>query len=161
MILRILTALSCCLLLYVAGCSRSQNREDPVTEVQGHDAEMNAAIKMARSRLPEFWKTFEHPARGETDFALKLKIADPNGVEHFWVTPIQRKGGKIYGTISNEPVTVRSVKSGQRIEIPEAQIIDWLYMRNDKMVGNFTLRVLLKRTPEEEAAKYRAMLAEP
>ena len=60
----------------------------------------------------------------------------------------------------NRP-NVKSVKMGERIEVPEEKISDWLYMRDGKMVGNYTVRPLLKTMAVEEAATVKAMLAEP
>jgi len=34
-------------------------------------------------------------------------------------------------------------------------------LRNGKMVGNYTLRVLFKQMSKEEAEKYKQMLADP
>ena len=65
------------------------------------------------------------------------------------------------GTINNDPNIVASVKLGDRIEIPEADISDWLYMRGGKMVGNRTLVPLLKTMPAKEAEAYRKMMTEP
>jgi uncharacterized protein YegJ (DUF2314 family) len=42
-----------------------------------------------------------------------------------------------------------------------ANISDWLYMRDGKMVGNETLRPLLKTMPADEAEKLRSMMASP
>lgn len=36
-----------------------------------------------------------------------------------------------------------------------------MYFKNDKMHGNFTMRPLLKQMSPEEAAEFRALLAEP
>ena len=65
------------------------------------------------------------------------------------------------GTISNDPNIVASVKLGDRIAIPEADISDWLYMREGKMVGNRTLMTLLKTMPAKDAEAYKEMMAEP
>jgi uncharacterized protein YegJ (DUF2314 family) len=134
--------------------------EDPVVYVAENDPEMAKAIADARTRLPEFWTKFDSPM-GETDFALKVEISDANGTEFFWCTPIEKRGGKIYGTINNDPGIVRSVKFGETIEIAPDKIADWNYTKNEKMYGNFTLRPLLKDMPPEEAAQFRSMLAEP
>jgi uncharacterized protein YegJ (DUF2314 family) len=56
---------------------------------------------------------------------------------------------------------VRKVKLGQRIEIPEADISDWLYMRDGKMVGNGTVRPLFKHMPAAEVEEVKRMMAEP
>jgi uncharacterized protein YegJ (DUF2314 family) len=74
---------------------------------------------------------------------------------------VERKDGKIFGTINNDPEIVHNVKIGDRILTPEDDISDWLYMQNGKMVGNYTLRVLFKQMSVSEAEKYKAMLADP
>ena len=122
---------------------------------------MAAAIAKGRETLPEFWKSFEHPAKDETGFALKVKITDANGDEHFWATQIQRTNNVITGVIDNDPDIVKSVKQGQRIEIPPADISDWLFIRGKKMIGNATIKPLLKSLSKEEADYYRSIMADP
>ena len=92
---------------------------------------------------------------------MKVKIHDKDKVEHFWVGDLERKEGKILGTINNDPDIVQNVKLGERIKVNEADISDWLYMRDGKMVGNYTLRVLFKQMTKEEVEKYKQMLADP
>jgi uncharacterized protein YegJ (DUF2314 family) len=150
-----------------AGCSKSDPEQDQAKardktiNVADDDAEMSAAIAQARQTLPEFWKIYDKPEHGESRFALKVCITDSNGAEHFWVGNIERQGEKIFGTIDNEPNYVKSVKNGQRIEIPPADITDWLYWRDEKMHGNRTLKPLLKSMPPEEVQKLRAIMADP
>src|SRR5712692_11426752 len=84
-------------LALLAGCSK----RDKVVKVADDDPEMNAAIAKARETLPLFWQVFDKPERGETGFALKVKIADKKGFEHFWATDVERRDGKVTGTINN------------------------------------------------------------
>jgi uncharacterized protein YegJ (DUF2314 family) len=141
----------------LTGCSRS----DRTISVADDDPAMLAAISKAREALPVFWEAKEKHLRGESGFALKVKISDGGKGEHFWLTEIERKEGKIFGVVNNEPETVRNVKLGERREIPEADISDWLFMRDRKMVGNYTLRVLFKQMPAKEVERYKAIMAEP
>ena len=113
------------------------------------------------AELPQFWQTFANPAHGESRIALKVKITDPNGTEHMWVSDLERKDGKMTGTINNDAVTVKSVKIGDRITVPDADISDWLYMHDGKMYGNGTLRPLFKKMPPEEVQKIKKMIAQP
>lgn len=122
---------------------------------------MNAAISQARESLPNFWTIFDAPSRNESNFALKVRIEDRYGVEHFWVTDLRREAGKVYGLIGNEPNTVRIVRLGDEIEVPNADITDWLYMRDGKMVGNFTLRPLFKEMPAAEVERLKSIMADP
>jgi uncharacterized protein YegJ (DUF2314 family) len=158
-------ALSFLLAVHLAACGNDASSDaadgDGVISVSADDAEMNAAIAKARATLPDFWKAFDHPSSGDSDFALKVRIADGDAVEHFWLVDLERADGKVFGTLGNDPQFVTSVKIGDRLEIPEADISDWLFLRNGKMVGNQTIRPLLKRMPKDEADAYRSILAEP
>ena len=144
-------------LLAFSSCSK----KDKVIGVKDNDAEMNAAIAKARETLPLFWRAFEKQERGETDFALKVRITDKRGTEHFWATDIEHRDGKIKGIINNEPNIVAKVKMGDVIEIPEPDITDWLYMREGKMVGNFTLKPLFKEMPKKEVDFYKSIMVDP
>jgi uncharacterized protein YegJ (DUF2314 family) len=64
-------------------------------------------------------------------------------------------------TIKNDPGIVGNVKIGQSWTVKRTEISDWMFMRDGRMYGNYTMRPLLKTMPEAEAAKYRSMLADP
>jgi uncharacterized protein YegJ (DUF2314 family) len=129
--------------------------------VPNGDPEMAAAIAKARAGLAVFWKALAQPGAGEEGFALKVAIKDGKDVEHFWLLDIARDGDKLSGTINNEPEIVGNVSNGERYQFTDADISDWLYMRNGKMVGNETMRPLLKRMPKSQAEQYRAMYEMP
>ncbi len=145
------------LLALIVGCSK----RDPIINVDDDDPEMVAAIAKGRETLPQFWQVFDKTEHGETDFALKVKITDKHGTEFFWVTDLVRKDGKIMGIIGNDPDIVKNVKLGDHIEVPEPDISDWLYMRDGKMYGNWTIRPLFKKMSKAEVAKFKSILAEP
>lgn len=126
---------------------------DPVVSFAPDDAEMNAAIAKARESLPMFWQQFRDRPAGVDDFCLKVAIWEGDNVEHFWTRDIVLSEGMISAVIDNDPAFVTSVKPGQRIEISEPDISDWMFLRNGKVVGAETLRVMMSRmSPEERAA---------
>jgi uncharacterized protein YegJ (DUF2314 family) len=133
-----------------------------VVHVPNNDPEMAAAQGKAQATLAEFWRVFDRPGANEEGFAVKVAIPyGANNSEHMWFNGIERSGGKLFGTLNNNPVHVTELQRGQRIEIDERRISDWMYLRSGKIVGNHTMRPLLKRLPPQEAARYRAMLADP
>jgi uncharacterized protein YegJ (DUF2314 family) len=135
---------------------------DKTISVEQDDPAMNAAIAKARSSLPEFWQHLETPGPGEEGFALKVRVPyDGDSAEHFWLGGIERKDGKLSGIVDNDPSSATHVQRGQRYEFTEADISDWLYLRNGKMVGNETMRPLLDRMPKELADQYRQMMETP
>ena len=158
---RLLLASLALLALGIEASASAQSPDRIVTLRQG-DNEMAAAQAKARASLPEFWKKFASPAPNEERFMLKVMMPyGTNNVEHIWVCQLDRKDGMIRATVGNTPKNVTYVKFGQRIEFDETQVSDWMYRRDGKIVGNFTMRPLLSRMPPDEAEHYRAMLADP
>jgi uncharacterized protein YegJ (DUF2314 family) len=148
------------IIVALAGCNGTSDK-DGVVNVSADDEKMNAAINEARESLDVFWDLFNQPVDGESDFTLKVRIKDKlNNVEHLWVDDIRKENDKIYGTVQNEPVRVKTVKYGQVIEISEEDITDWTYIKNSKIHGGFTIRVLLDYIPKEEAEQLRLQLSD-
>ncbi|MCM3869180.1 MAG: DUF2314 domain-containing protein [Pyrinomonadaceae bacterium] len=144
------------LILAFCSCSKS-----PETLVRGgyDEKEMDAAITRARSEVDSF--IAEMSKGNATDFAVKVPIQDKEETEHFWLTDVVYHNGKFEGVIGNDPGMVTNVKMGQKWTVKKSEISDWLFMRDGKMHGNYTIRPLLKTLSEEEAARYRSILANP
>ena len=136
-----------------AGCGGAS--DDPVIGVEAEDREMNAAIAHARSTVAEFVERLENPKPTDEAFSVKKMVEDGDQVEHFWLTDISHTDGTFSGTIGNDPQVVRTVKFGQQVTVAASDITDWMYLDNGKMVGNFTLLVLLERMPKEQADAIR------
>jgi len=144
-------------LLLLTSCSS----KDKTINVDDDDPEMLAAISKARESLPQFWQIFTAHSQGEKGFALKVRIKDGSTTEHFWAIDLEHHDSMTLGTINNDPNKVGTIKLGERIKIPEADISDWMYLRDGKVVGNYTLRPLLKKMPAKEAEQLSKMLADP
>jgi len=135
---------------------------DPIIRTRDDDSEMKEAKAKARTNILHFWQKLENPASNEERFVLKVEMPySSKDTEHIWVKDIERKNGMIRGTVGNDPKYVKYVKYGQRVEFEDSQISDWMYRRDGKIVGNYSLRTLLPRMPPADAARYRAILAEP
>lgn len=146
--------------LACGGCVPSSSSVPDTLVTEGYDeAEMDAAIARARSEVDKF--IAELAAGNGTDFGVKAPIEDNGQVEHFWLTDVTYSDGQFEGLIGNDPGMVTNVTFGQKWKIGKSEISDWTFMRDGKMHGNYTMRPLLKTMPEEEAAMYRSMLAEP
>jgi uncharacterized protein YegJ (DUF2314 family) len=133
----------------------------PVVDVTGDDPRMAAAVAEARRRLPEFVGAFAKRRRGATDggggatgqragreqhFAVKCRFADGAHAEFMWVrvTAVAGpSGGEVFtGVLDNAPFRVRSVKLGDAVTCPAAEVVDWLYTDVGGVRGNFTAAVL-------------------
>ena len=129
--------------------------------VEDSDPEMAAAIAKAQATLPHFWQAFDQRAHGESNFVLVVRITDKGHIEHFFTKEFERRDGKTIVTIGNEPKIVASVKLGDRIEIPAADITDWHYMRDGKYVGMFTMKPRFKYMPADQADALKRAMTDP
>ncbi len=135
--------------------------DDPETLVRGgYDAEeMDAAIHRARSEVDTFIEALD-AGQGNT-FSVKAAIEDGGEVEHFWLTDVAYRDGEFRGVIGNEPGVVTNVEFGQEWTVAREEITDWMFLRDERIHGNYTIRPLLSTMPEDEAAFWRSKLANP
>jgi uncharacterized protein YegJ (DUF2314 family) len=129
----------------------------PMFFVDQFDPEMVAIISEARESLPIFWERIRAEDPNEHTFALKVRIEDKQGVEHFWVINPSLASDRILGEINNPPTIVKCVKEGELISRPIEDVTDWSFVRGEKIVGNFTLREMIRRG-DKSVQIYKEML---
>jgi uncharacterized protein YegJ (DUF2314 family) len=112
----------------------------PVTEASGDDPRLAAAVSEARMRFPEFVRAFE--AGEGSAHSVKAPITAGGRTEFIWIGVAELDGPKIRGTLSNEPVDLPGLREGDVVETTLDDLNDWVYIRDDKLVGGFTVKVL-------------------
>ena len=122
---------------------------------------MNAAIAHARDTLPTFWASYDAPQPTEYGHCLKVRFAGDGYVEHIWMADIEKlPDGRYSGRFSNEPDNLSGNMLDQA-EFEQADITDWMFMRNEKIVGMETIKPLFKSMPKEDADAVRARMEQP
>jgi uncharacterized protein YegJ (DUF2314 family) len=147
------------LLLVALACCSCGGKPETLVEGGYDEKEMDAAIARAQSEVDSFLA--EMTKGNGKDFSVKAPIEDKGKTEHFWLTDITFKDGEFTGKIGNDPGIVGNVKFGQAWTIKKEKISDWMFMRDGKMHGNYTMRPLLKTLPQDEAEQMRKILANP
>jgi len=122
------------------------------------DQDVAAAVQRARAELPDILKRFLAGELHDALFTVKIPIREGDQVEYFWLSETTFSDGRFSGTIEDDPVVLKGIRRGVLWLAPMEDVADWMYMRDKKMHGNYTLRALLPKMPPEEAAKYRAVL---
>jgi uncharacterized protein YegJ (DUF2314 family) len=135
--------------------------EDHVIMIPRYDPEMDAAVTRARATLWTFWKAYKSHDPNLDAFNLKVEIKDWHGTEYFWLDGIVRNGAKLSGVINNTPEIVANVRLDERYTFKEADIVDWMFVRKGKVVGNETGKVLMRRFPPEKRKLYEEMYEKP
>src|SRR6185295_1595260 len=144
------------------GVVMAQDRS-PVIDLSSGNAEMNAAIARGRATLPTFWASYDAPKPSETGHSLKVRFPNPrNNGEHIWMADVKKTAdGGYSGRFANAPRDLPGKKAGEVALFKEADISDWMFMRNGKIVGGETIRPLLKSLPKADADALRAKLETP
>ncbi len=139
------------------GNGQSGGVTDAVYEVSPADEEMNAARRQAIGSLPSFYARFADPAADETEFMVKFDILPGEDNEYVWAGQLDRSSTPMTGVLMNQPEATEHAL-GQRVPIPEGDIIDWSYRKGRVVQGGFTSRALLRHMPADEAAAMRNQL---
>jgi uncharacterized protein YegJ (DUF2314 family) len=136
---------------------------ETVIHLPGDDPEMAAAIAKARASLPVFWASYEAPKASEGEHLLKVRFPyGTNNWEHIWMAEVKKlPDGRYSGRFANDPVHLPGRQFDDLVEFTEADISDWMFTRNYKIVGGETIRVLLKSMPKADAAALRARMETP
>jgi uncharacterized protein YegJ (DUF2314 family) len=136
--------------------------DPPSINVRTADAEMNAAIAHARDTLPTFWTSYDAPKPTEYGHCLKVRFAGDGYVEHIWMADVEKlPDGNCSGRFSNEPDNLPGKDIGDQAEFEQADITDWMFMRDEKIVGMETVKPLFKSMPKEDADAIRARMEQP
>jgi uncharacterized protein YegJ (DUF2314 family) len=132
-----------------------------ITDVSSENKAVNAAIEKAQSTLPVFFKRLEKPERGDSGFLVKIKFAKAKGDggnEYIWAKDIVRAGDTVSATIDNDPRDIPNLVTGQRVTVSISDVSDWLYSRDGKYRGAYTVRALVPFMTPDQAADMKKRL---
>jgi uncharacterized protein YegJ (DUF2314 family) len=152
------------LLMDASAQDRSQNNDrSPIVDIANGNPEMAAAIVKARATLPAFWASWEAPKASETGFSLKVRFPTRGtNAEHIWMAEVKKlPDGRYSARFANQPRDLPGKRVGDQVEFAQADISDWMFMRNGKIVGGETIKPLLKSMPKADADALRARMETP
>ncbi len=158
-----LVALAAFAVLGAATAGITAEERSPVINVPSGNAEMSAAIAKARATLATFWASYEAPKPSEKGHSLKVRFpnAHDDG-EHIWIAEVKKLAvGRYSGRFANTPRYLPGKREGDVTEFKEADITDWMFIRNGKIVGGETIKLLLKSLPKPDADALRAKMETP
>jgi uncharacterized protein YegJ (DUF2314 family) len=111
---------------------------------------VSTANAKARATLPTFWASYEASKPSETGHSLKMRFSNKtNDGGHIRMAEVKELAdGRYSGRLANEPRYLAGKRVGDLVEFKEADIFDWMFMRDGKIVGGETIRVLPKSLPK-------------
>ncbi|HXY33794.1 MAG TPA: DUF2314 domain-containing protein [Planctomycetaceae bacterium] len=139
------------------GC-RPTTSPDKVVHVRVDHPQMNGAIKKARASVGTFIAALQSPKPGQVGFKVKAKFEEGSKVEDIWLDHVTYDGTNFRGGIANAPERVKNVKFGEKATVAPAEISDWMYLDNRKLVGGETVRVWLETLSPAERGNFEKMV---
>ena len=136
--------------------NKDENEGDEVYSVEGDDKQMNLAILEAKKTYPDFIKILESGDTTCSDFSVKMKFEyGENDAEHMWLNNFYLREGMLFGILDSDPVYVTSVKSGDTLQVDKNKISDWMYIRDNKLEGGYTIKALYNKMNKQEKKEFR------
>ncbi len=128
---------------------------EDIKSVRSDDPQMLAAINKARDSLRQFCDALAHPKPNQKSFVLKVAFQRGDEVEHIWVADLNLSGKNPQGVIADEP-RMKGLRFMQQVSFDPADITDWMYIEDGRLVGGYTTRLLRERMSAEERKQFDA-----
>jgi uncharacterized protein YegJ (DUF2314 family) len=139
-----------------------ENDGDTVVSVDADDKDMNTAITKAKATYDGFLKALKSNEKDTRDYYVKMEFEGEKGgeveVEHMWVGDLFYKKDNLFGTLMSQPVYVLKHTAGDTIKVDEKLVSDWSYIKNDKLVGGYTILVLYHQMNKKEQEEFKKQL---
>ncbi|HEY4256149.1 MAG TPA: DUF2314 domain-containing protein [Candidatus Udaeobacter sp.] len=123
-------------------------------QVSDNDKQMDRAVENAQRTLGFFIAALKAKQGGDTVFEIKKGFIDGDKVEHLWMKRITYDGKNFHGEIDNRPREVNNVHLGQRFTVAPEAVSDWMFLKDGKLIGGYTTRVLYARLSPEDKAEF-------
>jgi uncharacterized protein YegJ (DUF2314 family) len=114
------------------------------------DLEFLSAVQQARDTLDEFTQRIQTPHPNRSFVALKVRFSSPDlSVQDIWVDNVTYNGTRFEGRMGDDIPALR-LSFDEQISIPTENIIDWMIVEDDTLIGGYTIRLAYRRmTPAE------------
>lgn len=144
--------------------AEQSEQDNPLYWAKTNDAEIDAGSQRARDTFRYFIRELSWERRriikGLDVAVVKIAFgeqASPEAapiVEHMWIGDVDFDGAIVRGRLLNDPHHVQSVRQGQGVQVPFAQMSDWMYAQRSTAYGGFTVNVLRSRMSDAERRQH-------
>jgi uncharacterized protein YegJ (DUF2314 family) len=137
-----------------AGRKATAPGQPAYAQVSDDDKQMDRAVENAQKTLGFFIAALNAKKDGDSVFEIKKGFIDGDKVEHLWIRRITFDGKNFHGQIDNRPLEIKNVHAGEHVTIAPADVTDWMFLKDGKLIGGYTTRVLYARLSPQEKATF-------
>jgi uncharacterized protein YegJ (DUF2314 family) len=123
-------------------------------EVPDRDKAMRDAVDHAHQTLGFFVAALKAQKPDTSGYEIKSTFIDGDQVEHIWIDHVTCDGKVFRGRVNNKPLAVHNVRLGQRVTVEPRNVSDWMFIKDGKLMGGFTTRILYARLSPEQKAQF-------
>lgn len=145
----------------------SDSSRPPVFFFDNRDPEMQRAYESARANFRYFWRELSWEYRRiipALDLACvkapfwdgdrSIGPTEASEVEHMWFSEVEFDGDDVSGVLINSPNELQTIKEGDAVRIPLAQISDWMYAISGEVFGAYTVNLMRSRMHPAERKQH-------
>lgn len=143
--------LTLCLLTW---CCAPTSATTAISATTESDTELEFAIGQARDTLHTFIEKIATPYADRTFVALKVRFTPPGeSPQDIWVDEVTYTNGVFRGIVGDD-IPALKLEAGEKIEVEEEDIVDWMIVEDGKLVGGYTIRLAVQRMSPEERERF-------
>ncbi|MEM9784580.1 MAG: DUF2314 domain-containing protein [Pseudomonadota bacterium] len=130
---------------------------EAVIDALDPDPIMAAAIRRARSTLPDLLDKMMTPPPGTSGYSLKVAVPTQSAFEQMWVDNCLPEGRRLLCQAANDGVET-GLRIGDPYRVNTDMIADWMYLEGEGIHGGYTLRLMLQDMEPSQADALRSRL---
>lgn len=119
---------------------------------------MNQAIAQSKKEIGTFIEALANPKASQTYFSVKKPFpyqdGDATSHEHIWLSDVSFRDGKFQGLVGNDPVDVKGLKLGDKVELAKDEASDWMIIDDGYLIGGYTIIALRDGMSPEERKEF-------
>ena len=128
--------------------------EPHYVKIADDDKAMERAVQKARKTVAKLIAALRSPKGNLSRFAIKKPFVEGDKVEHLWLKEVSFDGRLFHGKIDNKPVDLQEVRLGQEVAVAPAEISDWMYVQDGRLVGGYTIHAVCKNMSPAEKKEF-------
>ncbi len=139
---------------HLAGRAVKSPGQPGYMDVKDKDKAIDGAVDHAHQTLGFFCAALKAKKPDTRGYEIKTAFVDGDKVEHIWVNKVTWNGKEFHGRVNNKPLGVSNIHLGQSVMVQPKNVSDWMFVKEGKLMGGFTTRVLYSRLSPEDKAQF-------
>ena len=100
--------------------------------------------------IPEFRALLRLPGEANALVAVKTRLTDGDQAALVWLMLIKPTSRGFLASVFEIPPSFTTVQIGDKFEVPDAELSDWMYNMGGILHGGFSLRGQREQLPPEQ-----------